>query len=272
MSAFRQFVRYMVATAVMLSCASGCQLVQPYRPVSVAVVDAETKRPIPGASVEVTAQEHRDSTEKSGPNGIARVQAAAYRDSGSSVEVHAAGYFEEQQYLALETIKTIEPPGWFERMDRRPPNLTIELYAEPRPKIVLVVPANYHGVVKAGVEIHDDVSSPGQRDFRCEVSPTGEVIIVGSGVLKHIGVPDFSFVLADGTPISRNATETEIGYWWEKYEGGQQWFFVGNKAEYAEFRADEKKRDLALGRSNNGNDKGGGRGGRRGGRRGSQSN
>jgi hypothetical protein len=272
MDTFRQVVRFIAVTGATMLFAPGCQMIQPYRPVSVAVVDAETRRPIPDASVEVTAQEHRDSTGKTSPDGVAHVQAAAFRDSGSSVEVHAAGYFEEQQYIGLETIRTIEPPGWFERLDRRPPNLTIELYAEPRPRITLVVPAEYRGIVKAAVEVRSDASTPGQRDFRYEVSPTGEVLLVGSGVLTHVGVPDFSFALADGTTISRNATETEIGFWWEKYEGGQQWFFVGTKAEHDAFRDEERKRDAALGRSSNGNDKGGGRGGRRGGRRGSQIN
>ena len=66
---------------------------------------------------------------------------------------------------------------------------------------------------------------------------------------------------ADGSPLSRNASVSDIGYWWIKSEGGYQCFFVGTQAEYNVLMRSEGGEPSA-GKSNGDGKRGGGGRGR----------
>src|SRR5580704_490058 len=145
---------------LVLAFAPGCQVFHPYRPVPVLVRDAETKEPIPGAEVRITYPftdpelAPWDSVGRSADDGIARLRAAPY-GTGILMEVTAPGRLSEHKDLSADAVGAIEPAGWFESTDRRPASQVIELYAEPRPTVELVVPAGYRGLVRAEIRVQD---------------------------------------------------------------------------------------------------------------------
>jgi len=247
---------------------AGCQTLQPYRPVSVAVRDAETKLPIAGAQVRLSSGGVVDADQPSSTNGVALVRAAAFRDFGSDVHIQAAGYLNEERYLGLETVQHIETAGWLEKLQDRPPTLIVELYADPRPTVTLVVPSGYRGVINVTVDVHEDAPfAPGQRTFRADVGSDGSATLIAPPLLKHLLPTDFEVASVDGVLIKRNAADAERGFWWLHSDGKRQLFYVGTRAEYDAFcKTDSTIRGAEAGQDKGRGTGGGRRGGRRGGR------
>src|SRR5262249_38871172 len=145
----------------------------------------------------------------------------------------AGGYLSEEKYLTVKAIQAIEPVGLFEAVEQRPVTLVAELYAGPAPEVELVLPPGYHGLVRAKIDTKEGLSyPPGQRLFSYSVAASGEVSAEGPPLLSHLAPTDFKFRYADGAPLSRQAAESEAGYWWLRSDGLCQVFLVGTKAEY----------------------------------------
>ena len=76
----RRLVRPLIYAALLLALAPGCQVFQSGRPVSVLAVDAETKKPIPGAEVRISYpltpayRAPAESSGKTGEDGVAALQ------------------------------------------------------------------------------------------------------------------------------------------------------------------------------------------------------
>jgi hypothetical protein len=215
----------------------GCQALYRYRPVPVLARDAETKQPIPGAEVRIyypltpASRAPWASSGETGPDGVARLRAAPCGDAGARVEVTAAGYLFEGKDLPDERVQAGAPvdPGPF----------VLELYAAPRAAVELVLPTDYRGRVKAEVLAREDVPCPpGQRCFRCDVPPSGVVQVVGPPLLRRLLPPDFRARYADGTPLSAEARDAQLGFWPLACESGYQVFLVGTRAEYESARRD----------------------------------
>jgi hypothetical protein len=261
---------------VLLALAPGCLSLNGGRPLPVQVVDAETKQPIAGAGVQIVypftspALASGGASGPTGRDGIARLWAVPSDNAGVTVEVAALGHLTaDEKSLSAETVRALEPIHLFEAVDRRPAVVVIELYAEPRPTIELVVPVGYRGIVKAEVQVQEDIANaPGQRLFSYEVPPDGVVPVIGPALLRHVFAPDFRARYADGTPLSRNAKGADMGFWWLKSEGPVQVFLVGTSREFDDLRRDEDKSNPLPQRSAGGRGEGRGDGGRRGGRRG----
>lgn len=259
---------------VLLVVTPGCMSLSGGRPLPVEVVDAETHKPIRSANVQVSyafAPSTWSSGESSGvttADGIARLKLASGDDPAVTLEVAALGYMSEDKPLSAETVKAIEPAHLFESTDRRRAAVVVELYAEPRPTVELLVPAGFRGKVRAHMAISTDVPpKPGERQFAFEVPPTGAVEVVGPPILHRVFVPDYHLSYVDGAPLSQNAKDSEVGYWWLKTEGDVQVFLVGTKADYdVAVRAGEAT-TVGTQRDPGSGGKGGGRrgGGRRGG-------
>jgi uncharacterized membrane protein YgcG len=259
---------------ILLVIGPGCSSLPVGRPLPVEVVDAETHQPIRSANVLVSyafspsAWSNADSSGVTSKDGIARLRLASGDDPAVTVEVAAMGYLSEDKPLAADAVRKIEPAHWFESTDHRPAAVVVELYAEPRPTVELILPVGYHGKVKAHVAVRDDVPPrPGERQFAFQVQPDGTVEVVGPPILHRIFAPDFHLGYVDGAPLTQNARDSEIGYWWLKAEGDVQVFLVGTKADYnAAVKAGEAT-SVGTQQSGGSGGKGGGRrgGGRRGG-------
>src|SRR6516225_1726759 len=104
-------LRYLAWAALLLALAPGCQGLFGSRPAPVLVRDAETKEPIPGAEVRLSYPPTQlpvgppDCSEKTGDDGVARVQAAPYGDGGIAVGVTAKGYLSEEKVLSAQAVR-----------------------------------------------------------------------------------------------------------------------------------------------------------------------
>jgi hypothetical protein len=239
----RRLARCLICPALLLGLASGCQSLHRYRPVPVLVKDAETDRPIPGAAVSLSYPFTRasvapcNSSGAAKDDGVARLRAAPYGGYGIRVEAASPGYAPDELHLCAADIEKIEPAHLFEATDRRPAALVVALYAEPRFTVELVVPRGYRGLVKADVEIGEDVPAvPGQRCYRYEVSWSGDVKVKGPAVLGRVPPATYRARFADGTLLDEEMDADKVGFRWLKGEGKEQTFVVGTQADYATFR------------------------------------
>jgi hypothetical protein len=250
---------------ILVSIAPGCQALHPYTPVSIVARDAETKKPIPGADVRISYPltspdiAPYDSTGKTGEDGIARLRAAPSGDDVIMVNVNAQGYMFEDKNLPADVAKVIEQASLFAWADRQPVTFVVEMFAEPRPTVELVIPAGYRGVVKADVQVREDVSCPpGQRCFRYEVSPSGEVQVTGPTLLRRVLAPDFHAKFADGDSLSVQPEDSELGFWALRSEGSVQLFWVGTQSEYDNLRRSHETESTGPRHSSGGGKSGGG--------------
>ena len=224
---------------LLLSIAPGCQMFYQYRPMPVLVRDAETKKPIASADVHISYPLSQpedspwDSAGVTGKDGVAHLRAAPYGLAGILVEAAAPGYLSEQKSLSVDAVKAVAPGHLFESTDRRPPSLVVDLYAEPRPTIELIIPTGYKGLVKAELQIDENASAPaGERNFRFNVTGAGTVDIVGSPLLRRVPPVQFRARYADGMPLPLHAEEPQVGFWWLKSDGDAHTYFVGTHSEY----------------------------------------
>src|SRR5579872_6203111 len=140
----RRFVGCLLALA--LPAGGGCQSLFRYRPVTVLVRDAETKKPIPGADVHLSYPMARDSlapydaTGVTDGDGTVLLRAAPYGDRGILIEGRAKGYVAEGLDVSAEDVARIQPPPLLGADPPRPVHFIVEMYTEPRVTIELVLP------------------------------------------------------------------------------------------------------------------------------------
>ena len=264
----RRLVRCLFFPALLFAAASGCQTFHGYRPTPIEVRDAETKMPIPGVEVKVSYPLETSSFApseakgKTGPDGIARLQAAPCGGAGVMVEVSANGFISEYKYLSLEEVQAIEPAHWFEDVGRRPASFVMEVFANPAPEVELIVPNTYRGQFKAKVQVQADLpASAGQRLFRYEVPESGEVVAAGPPLFRHLTPAHICVRFADNSPLSLMAKESNVGYWLLKVEGTTYHFLVGTQRDYDYYRQSQLSGVPERPRSSG---QGGGRRGRKG--------
>jgi hypothetical protein len=239
----RRLAPCLVYPVLLLALAPGCQALYRYRPVTVLVRDAESKKPIPGAEVRISYPLTRpsaspyESVECTKEDGTARLRAAPYGDAGIVMGATAKGYMSEELSVLAETIREIEPASLLKPAAPQPTPFVVELYADPHPTIELVVPTGYRGVVKAEVQIRDDAPfAPGQRCFSYDVSSAGVARVIGPPLLHRVASMDYRARYADGTTLSQEGEPSAVGLRWLKCEGSDQYFAVCTRAEYAGIR------------------------------------
>ncbi len=163
--------RFLYSAVLGVVFSSGCQT---YRPVSVVAVDAETKKPIPGAAVRISypltpsSRAPAAASGETGDDGTVRLRAAPIED-GFQVEANAPGYLLEERSLSGEVVQSPQPAS-----------VVLAMYAAPGPTVELVVPVGFRGLVRVETRIQDDLPFPaGQRCFRYDVAPSGVVQVTG---------------------------------------------------------------------------------------------
>jgi len=258
---------------VLLAAAPGCLSFHSYRPVPIQVVDAETKKPIAGAEVNIwypmgsrnTPPEN--SSGVSDTAGVALLRAAPNTDAGIMVAAKAKGYLTDERNVATDIIEKIEPEHWFKKNEERPVSIVVEMYAEPRPLVELTIPNGYRGIVRARSHLQDDAAwPPGQRIFSCTVDASGGAEAQLPAALRRFYPLDYRAKYANGTMLSRDAGPQDIGLRWLRSGPGEEVFVVGTKSDY-EYMRSLTRSEPREGRSA-GSGKGQGGGGRH--RRGNQ--
>ena len=225
--------------ALVLLTMAGCQAFQAYRPAPILAIDAETKQPIPGADVRISypmsqpEYAPREVVGSTGPDGIARVEAAPYGDGGIAIGVSAKGYLGADKFLTTKEVQAIERSHFFEDVGKRPPVVVVEVLAGPRPSVELLIPANFRGRIKATVDIRSELPlPPGQRCFSFPVSATGDVTVVGPTLLRSVQRFDFKARTPEGILPDRPTDIFTVGFWWLKSELNTHIYMVGTRSEF----------------------------------------
>jgi hypothetical protein len=239
----RRLARWLLYLALPMGTAPGCQAFHVYRPVSVLVRDAETKQPVPGAQVRITYPLTRpsvapyDSAEATGGDGIAHLRAAPFGEAGLRVDASANGYLPEVLNVPVQAIEEIEPAPLIGTDHPRPVNFVLEMCAGPSPTVELVLPNGFRGLVRADIQVHDEVPCPpGQRCFRYQVDPSGYVLVSGPAMLRRVYTPDYRARFADGTPLAREGGVLDVVFRPIKADIDVQYFVVGNQKDFDEVR------------------------------------
>jgi uncharacterized membrane protein YgcG len=251
--------------------AGGCQTLSRDRPIGVEVVDAETKKPVPGAQVKITypmsqtGVSLQQSTVAAGSDGVAHVKVASTSDFGIILDASADGYLHDDLNVSSASVQRISPAGMFENPDHRAANYRLELYSVPDFSIELIVPLGYHGVVRAKTKFEKDVAFPArQRRFRFEVAKSGTVELAGPAVLRQILPVDYVASFPDGNSLSKIPDDLTVGLKYWKMDGAEQLFVVGTKAEIDGFvRSSSAPSMESSTRSSGGRGNGSGSGGKR---------
>lgn len=217
----------------------GCQVFQGEQPLTVLVRDAETKEPIPTAEVylcqrlkndEIAPCRSRDLTQK---DGIARLRPEPAGQYGLQVQAVVPRYLTEKVNVSAEAIKKRSTAPAVRKDEQRPADVIVDVFAEPNFSVELVLPPGYRGLVKAEIQLQDDLPlPPHQRCFRFAVSPTGEVLVKGPSLLQRVPVPEYRARYADGPLLSTTMDAEKIGFRWIKSAGNWHYFTVGTQLDY----------------------------------------
>jgi hypothetical protein len=138
-----------VTPVALLLLALGCAQ---YRTVIVRVIDGESEQLIPGATIHTYRYEHwpwwvqEHVRAYSAPEGVARVR--AIRDALGVVAItpEAPGYL---SYWATGANGDGQPTSNARMTELKPwpfDEVTLTLYAEPEPRVTLVIPDGYRGL------------------------------------------------------------------------------------------------------------------------------
>ena len=234
-------IRRLIYAALLFMLASGCQVFQSCRPVSVLTVDAETKKPIAGADVRISYpltpvyNLPAESSGKTGQDGAASLQAAATTE-GLAVEATAPGYLYEQKSFGADVVPASVPYRLLTASASPVAPLVLELYAEPGPTIELVLPPGYHSLVRVEVQPRDDIPCPpGLRRFRYEVPASGEVKAIGPALLRR--TPAIVACYANSALLPSHVKDGEVGFLWVKSDGPCEIYVVGTAIERTRFVA-----------------------------------
>jgi hypothetical protein len=200
-------------------------MLHPQPPVLVEVRDAETREPIAGAQVRVwhAAIHSVTSSGTTGPDGLAQIPAPPADDTPLIYEFMAKGYMARQMDHPLKRVQG---------------GVTLELFAEPRPTLELVVANGYRGVVRAKIRVQDDLTyPPHQRLFSYPVPASAFVEAVVPPLFARGSTPDLRVRYAEGTPLSRDAKPYEVGCRWLKSDPDSEYvFLIGTQWEADTFR------------------------------------
>jgi hypothetical protein len=209
-----RLVRDLLNTLLLLVSASGCQMLHPQAPMNVEVRDAETQAPIDGAHVRAwhSAVHSVASSGTTGPDGTVQFPSPPADDAPLIYEMVAKGYMARQTDHPVKQTQS---------------SVILEMFAEPRPILELIVPTGYRGVLRATVRVRDDYTyPPRQRLFSYTVPASAVVEAVVPPIFGRGLTPNISFRYADGTPLPRDAKDFELGCRCLKSDPDSEYIFV----------------------------------------------
>lgn len=237
---YHRFAGCLLCLVLLCLLIPGCQVFSPEQTLAVQVRDAETKKPIATAEVYLCQRLKDDEVEpcrsKRGftqADGIARLRAEAAGGNGLQVQVVASRYLPEKVNVSAEALKTTVTAASSGKGERHNPDVVVEVYAEPAFSVELLLPTGYRGLVKAELQIQDNLPlPPGQRCFRFPVSASGDVQVRGPALLRRVPPADFRARYVNGPVLASTLDAEKIGFRWLKGGGNNHAFVVGTQLDY----------------------------------------
>lgn len=235
----RRLARYLLCLVCLFFLTTGCQVFHADPTLAVLVRDAETKKPLPTAEVYLCQRLKQDgvapchSSGLTHEDGIAQVRAEPGGEFGIQLQAIARGYLSETLNVTAESLKKIASTPARPPSEHCPADFVLEVYAEPGFTVELVVPPGYRGLVKADIQLQENLASPpGQRCFPFSVSPEGMVRINGPSLLQRVSAPDYRARYANGPLLGKAMDAETVGFRWLKGSGTEHFFVVGTQMDY----------------------------------------
>jgi hypothetical protein len=235
----RRLARRLLCLLFLFCQGPGCQTFHRGQELTVLVRDAETKAPVATAEVylcqrlkqgEVAPCRSMGLTQA---DGIARLRAEPASEYGFQVQAVAPGYLPEKIDMAADALKKNAGGPPQQATEQRRADVIVEVYHEPDFCVELVLPPGYRGLIKAEVQIQDDLPlAKGQRRFCFPVSASGDVLVKGPAVLRRVAAPEFRARYGDGPLLGTAMDAKRVGFRWLKGAGNQYLFVVGNQLDY----------------------------------------
>ena len=213
---------------------AGCGLFRTYRPLTVQVIDGETRQPLAGAEVSVSYPNMLDFTApiprsgKTDETGTVAIPVAEYHSTQLSGAL--AGYYQLHPYRVSTESVTREP--------MRQISPIIELWKSPAPKIEVIVPDGYRGPVKVVYETTPpETYELGRRMFTFRADRSGCVTVSGPAFLNGFLTDVTARHESGGVIPSPSASRPEeVAFRWvdcdQLPDGHQsQLFVVGTEAD-----------------------------------------
>jgi len=167
-----------LACCLLTAALAGCGLFREYRPVTIQVIDGETRQPLPGAEVSVSYPNMLDFTAPTPVSGVT--------DGRGAVTLEVGEYCNKQlsaERAAYSQVgRVVLRPGFIAALpreaSRRDVHYILELWADPNPVVEFVIPPGYRGPIKARFEpANSQDFQPGQRVFQCRIDEAGRVTV-----------------------------------------------------------------------------------------------
>lgn len=220
----------LVTLAIVAMC--GCQMLAT-RPVEVMVIDAETGQPIEGARIDVEVA-------PLSPLKLSRrkLRSGRYTDKQGRTEVlgpllmgfvpSADGYLDQTTFWPMLPTNGQIRDGM----------ATIRLYAEPRPKVTIVVEDGYRGPILIERFPNSDwvQGEVGQRDFVFRANKNGYIRIDATPLLMgYWETSGLTARYANGKEIPEwdgNLEDNDVGLRWGTSNAMKQVVVVGTKDDH----------------------------------------
>jgi hypothetical protein len=266
--------RFIVPALVAALSATGCHTIEPSTPIAVHVRDAETHAPVPAVAVRLwrygSHESDREANFVTDADGVAHARVGSPDHGGVMLEVSGPNCLPTQVTLPREVADALATARPLQPYEGPPLSVDVDVFAGPRPKVELVLPPGYRGVVKAEVRASQSGQWPaGQRLFSYVVPTGGVVRVEGPAVLGHGYGPEVVAKFVNGAPCPNEPKNEEVGLRWIRRDGNDIYFAVGTSADEAAARravgsgVDNTPPSASGSRSGGGG--GGGGGGRHGG-------
>jgi hypothetical protein len=260
---YHRFAGCLLCLVLLSLLIPGCQVFHAEQTLAVQVRDAETKKPIATAEVYLCQRLKDDEVapcrSKGGftqAEGIARLRAEPAGENGLQVQAVAQNYLPEKVNVSADTLKTIWTAVSSRKGERRSPDVVVEMYSEPAFGVELLLPPGYRGLVKAEIQIQDNLPLPTrQRCFRFPVSPSGDVQVRGPGLLRRVPPAEFRARYGNGPLLGATLDADKVGFRWLKGGGNDHSFVVGTQLDYEALHgrlAPEETREASNDGSNGG--------------------
>jgi hypothetical protein len=239
----RRLAQCLLCLLFLFCLVAGCQTFHSDQTLAVLVRDAETKKPVATAEVYLCQRLKADEVAPchtaafTEADGIARLHADPGGEHGFQVQAVAQGYLPEKIDIPAEKESNRQPSASKRDQsadtDSTPADAVVEIYAAPDFSVELILPPGYRGLVKADIQIQDNLPLPtGQRCFRFPVSPTGDVLVKGPPQLRRVSPQEFRARYGDGPQLGTTMDAQQVGFRWLRGARNQHLFVIGNQLDY----------------------------------------
>ena len=193
---------------------TGCGLFRAHRPLTVQVIDGDTRQPLPKATVSLCYLNMLDFTaprpcsRMTDSRGMATLRIGEFHTIIFGAELN--GYrAPDHSYFNSEFVMGL-PRRSTGRID-----MILEMWAEPKATIEFVVPNGYRGPVKVVFEQDDSTFERGLRQFSFPVQPDGRAVVRGPSLLDpHRYSPRIEVRYADGIRIPSEGHFEDNAFRW----------------------------------------------------------